>query len=170
MICLTYRTEAEKRHWLNQGVRELLYLTYNDLGGLKNLDDYHLDQTPGSWKIISRDNDIPVAGIIYRDHLGNKVRLVFHDGTPEAKEQLKAMLAYDLGRDAWVEASGPLAKFLLSIRVRTLGPGMAECIFNVNVNRVGDAGFYTRIIDGVESKPQMIFGYPYPYHNTPDVE
>jgi hypothetical protein len=122
-------------------IEPMLQSTYQDIGGLGTVDIENLVQTPGLWKIIRKGTEI-VAGVLYRDSKGNKIRLVFRNGTPEGKAELKKILQDDLRlARSWVEVSGPLEKYLTKIGARKIPASEAGEILGAKIDSIHDDGF-----------------------------
>lgn len=114
----------------------------------------------GKWKLVKRGDEI-TAGVLYRDLNGNKIRLVFSDGTPRGKADIKKILQDDLihGR-SWVEASGPLEKYLLSIGAPKVKATAAAKILGRDILEIDDDSFhYKRNING-KILTKIIIGHP----------
>jgi hypothetical protein len=148
-----------KREYLER-ILPLIRRTYQHLGGIDNVNFRKLILDSGKWKLVKRGEDI-TAGVLYRDLKGNKIRLVFSDGTPAGKADVKKILQDDLihGR-AWVEASGPLEKYLLSIGAPKVKATLAPKILGRDLVEIEDDGFhYKRFING-KVLTKIIIGHP----------
>ena len=82
-------------------------------GGLGKIDIDNLVNTPGLWKLVRRNGKI-IAGKLYKDFKGRKVRLTLHDGSREAKDEIHNIMQTDMDRGrSWTEASGAVEHLLL---------------------------------------------------------
>lgn len=148
-----------KKKFLDK-ILPLIKRTYQNLGGIDNVNFRKLILDSGKWKLVKRGDEI-TAGVLYRDLNGNKIRLVFSDGTPRGKADIKKILQDDLihGR-SWVEASGPLEKYLLSIGAPKVKATAAAKILGRDILEIDDDGFhYKRNING-KVLTKIIIGHP----------
>ena len=77
---------AEDKEKIYDEIRKMLETTYEKVpGGLGDINKISLISAPGIWK-ITRRNKIITAGVLYRDHFGRKIRLVFYNNTQEGKK------------------------------------------------------------------------------------
>lgn len=138
---------------------ELLELTYAEIGGLMGASKGDLISAPGIWKLVRKDGKI-IAGILYRDMAGRKIRLVLHNNTPQGKDWVKKIIKDDvaLGR-SWGEVSGPLEKVMTKLGARPVSNINAEEILGQPVKELLPDGFhYIRDVGGGVHKEQVILG------------
>ena len=142
-----------------KSVWDLIEKTYNSIGlNPRNTID-NLIQVPRIWKIQIQNNKI-LAGVIYKNFKGRKIRLVFHDNTVEGKNHLKQILKQDilLGR-SWGEFSGPLEKIMIRLGGTMIPNSKAAEILGEPVEILEPDGFhYQRNIPGVGLKREVIIG------------
>lgn len=151
-------TEKDKTAYMDQ-VWKLLELTYAEIGGLMGAGKNNLVNTPGLWKLV-RKNDRIVAGILYRDLAGRKIRLVLHDNSEEGKTWVKNIIKDDiaLGR-SWGEVSGALEAAMIKLGAQPVSNMKAEEILGKPITELHKDGYhYTRNIGGGISKEQIILG------------
>lgn len=139
---------SQKEPFYNEIERQL-ELSYKAVpGGLGRLNkDDLLNQ--GLWKLVKR-NDSIVAGSLYRESNGRKIRLVFSDGSSVGKHELLRLLRADvyMGR-SWVEASEPLETCLIKLGAQQIPAEHAQKLLNVKFDKIhADGVHYDRIIDG----------------------
>jgi hypothetical protein len=138
----------------------LLTHTYSKYGsGLSGAELENLITTPGIWK-VSRKNGKMVAGIIYRDSYGRKVRLVFHDDTREGKSELKSILTADVthGR-SWGEFSGNLERLMINLGGKPIPNTEVERILGQKILELDPDGYhYTREVSPGVVKQQILIG------------
>ncbi len=143
-------------------VWQLLQNTYDKYGSGMGLSGANLDNlinTPGVWKASFIDGKI-VAGVIYRNSSGHKVRLVFHNDTRDGKNALKAILSDDItGNKSWGEFSGNLEKVMLNLGGKPIPNTQAERILGQKILELDPDGFhYTREVSPGVVKTQMLIG------------
>ena len=151
-------TPEDKRAYMDQ-VWELLELTYAEIGGLMGAGKDNLINTPGIWKLVRKDNKI-VAGILYRDMAGRKIRLVLHNNSEQGKDWVKKIIKDDiaLGR-SWGEVSGALETVMMKLGARPVSNIKAEEILGQPVKELSQDGYhYTRDVGGGVEKEQVILG------------
>ena len=151
-------TPEDKKVYMDQ-VWELLELTYAEIGGLMGAGKENLISTPGIWKLVRKDNKI-VAGILYRDMTGRKIRLVLHDNSQQGKDWVKKIIKDDiaLGR-SWGEVSGALEKVMMKLGAKPVSNMKAEEILGQPVKELHQDGYhYTRDVGGGVEKEQVILG------------
>lgn len=150
----------EQKEQLIDNVWDLINQTYKAIG--RNIEGFSKDNlvnTPGIWKIIKRDNKL-VAGILYKDYYGRKIRLVFQDRTAAGKAELKKLLSDDIkfGR-SWLEVSGPLEKVLLDLGMKHIPSKNAEKYLKANIKSFhADGIHYDREVRPGEIKTQSLMG------------
>ena len=151
-------TPEDKEKYIDQ-LWHLLELTYAELGGLMGASKGDLISAPGIWKLVRKNGKI-IAGILYRDMAGRKIRLVLHNNSEEGKEWVKKIIHDDiaLGR-SWGEVSGPLEKVMIKLGAKPIPNQYAEKILKQPVTELNPDGYhYTReVTPGVE-KEQIILG------------
>lgn len=151
----------EQKTALVDNVWDLIHNTYKSIG--RNIEGFTKDNlvsTPGIWKLIKRSGKL-VAGVLYKDKNGRKIRLVFQDGTQEGKSELKKLLGDDIkfGR-AWVEVSGPLEKVLTNLGMKHISSDKAEKLLGQKISKYHDDGFhYEREVLPGKIKTQSLMGF-----------
>lgn len=117
--------------------------------------------TPGVWKLAIRSGQLR-GGAVYRQFKGRKLRLVFHDGTPEGKAEMKRIMMDDImhGR-AWGEFSGPLEKVMLRMGGKPVPNTKAGDLLGKPIEKLEDDGYhYWRNVGGGNIKREIIIGNP----------
>lgn len=147
--------QSERIHYLHE-ICDMIRFSYRYRPPF-HIDVENLINTCGDWKLIFEDKLI--AGIIYRDHFGSKIRYVFHNGTEEGKNQLKILLEKDLkSSNHWVEVSGPLEKYLLQIDVPKIRAIHVELLLNSVPDIHEDGYHYDREISKGNVKTEILMG------------
>ena len=151
-------TPEDKRAYMDD-VWQLLELTYAEIGGLMGAGKDNLANTPGIWKLVRKDNKI-VAGVLYRDMAGRKIRLVLHDNSQQGKDWVKKIIKDDiaLGR-SWGEVSGALEAVMMKLGAQPVSNMKAEEILGKPIKELHQDGYhYTREVAPGEMKQQVILG------------
>lgn len=138
---------------------QLLELTYAEIGGLMGASKNDLISAPGIWKLVRKEGKI-IAGILYRDLAGRKIRLVLHNNSEQGKDWVKKIIKDDIafGR-SWGEVSGALEKVMIKLGARPVSNLHAEEILGKPVTDLHSDGYhYTRNVGGNVEKEQVILG------------
>lgn len=151
----------EQKIELIDDVWDLIENTYKSIG--RNIEGFSKDNlvsTPGIWKLIKKSGKL-VAGVLYKDRNGRKIRLVFQNGTPEGKLELKKLLSDDIKLErAWVEVSGPLEKVLINLGMKHIPSDKAEKLLGQKISKYHDDGYhYEREVLPGKIKTQSIMGF-----------
>ena len=154
-------TPAQRKPYALQ-VWHMINDTYEQhTSGLGPVSPEDLILTPGVWKVAVRNGQVK-GGAVYRNFKGRKLRLVFHDGTPEGKEEMKKIMRDDIthGR-AWGEFSGALEKVMLRFGGKPVPNEYAERILGKPIIKYDQDGFhYWRNVGGGNVKREIIIGNP----------
>jgi hypothetical protein len=150
---------AEDKEKIYDEIRKMLEITYEKVpGGLGDINHISLITAPGIWKIIKRNKSI-TAGVLYRDHFGRKIRLVFYNNTQDGKKDLIKILFDDstLNR-SWVECSDPLESCLLKLGIAKIPASKAEELLDTKIDKIHADGYhYDRTING-KSGTKILLG------------
>ena len=136
-------TPEDKEAYMDE-VWNLLELTYAEIGGLMGAGKENLAKTPGIWKLVRKNNKI-VAGILYRDLAGRKIRLVLHDDSEQGRNWVKKILKDDiaLGR-SWGEVSGALEHVMMKLGAKPIPAVKAEEILGKPLQKIESDGYHYR--------------------------
>lgn len=151
-------TPEDKQKYMDE-LWELLELTYAEIGGLMGASKSDLISAPGIWKLVRKEGKI-IAGILYRDLAGRKIRLVLHNNSEQGKDWVKKIIKDDiaLGR-SWGEVSGALEKVMMKLGAKPISNVHAEEVLGQPVKDLHKDGFhYTRDVGGGVEKEQIILG------------
>jgi hypothetical protein len=152
---------TSEKHSYAEEIWQLINHTYKDLG-LYGASLSNLLQTAGKWKVeVSQDNHI-IAGALFRNLKGNKLRLVFHNGSSEGKLALKRIMKETLinGNGYWGEISGPLEQSIIKLGAKPVPSKFAEEILDLPIDQYEKDGIhYYRNIEG-HLKIEAIYGKP----------
>ncbi|TFH07293.1 MAG: hypothetical protein E4H14_08820 [Candidatus Thorarchaeota archaeon] len=144
-------------------VWKMIQMAYKHVGtGGADISD--LVQTPGVWRLIMKDGQL-VGGAIYRNHNGLKLRLIFHNGTPNGKQSVIQMMANDIfvGR-AWGEFSGQLERVMMRLGARPVSNMYASKLLGKRVKEMDKDGYhYLRDVGNGNIKREIILGNPTKY-------
>lgn len=167
--CLT----PESKEPYAQRVFSLIQTAYANIGGNCNITDIEsLCADTGMWKLVRRNGEIIFAAI-YKDRKGRKFVAIGHDGSKEAKAELRGIVAQDIKlHRTWAEVSGSMAKVLLTSGISVIPADQASSILGKEILEYGDDGFsYKRIIGGKLYR-KVLVGYPdgEEIGRTPDTE
>jgi hypothetical protein len=169
MFVIELLTPKDRRAYASE-VWELIVKTYeaygnSEDGNLYGADLENLIETPGVWKLAFKGERM-VAGVIFRKHKGNKMRLVLHNNTREGKDVLKALFLQDFeaGR-CWGEVSGHLERILRERGLKPISNVRAAEILNQTISSFDPNGEnYERIVhydpktEVKHLKRQVLFG------------
>lgn len=159
-----------KEHYVNVGksmmpryavrVLELLNIAYAPVGGHLN---YHTAQDivddSDFWKLVRRNGEI-IAGCVYKNRQGRKRVAVVHDGSREAKTELKKIIADDITMfRCWSEVSGAFANWCVSQGLPPVPNEHAEQLTGKHIFQLIGRFKYVRLISG-RKVVKMIVGYP----------
>lgn len=148
----------EKKKAMDE-VWDLLELTYAEIGGLMGAGKENLIKTPGMWKLVRKEGKI-IAGILYRDKKGRKIRLVLHNNTPAGKDWVKKIIKEDIAHGrSWGEVSGALEKVMIKLGAKPIPNTKAEEILGRSIKTLDKDGVhYTREIQPGDVKKQILLG------------
>lgn len=155
-------TAPSERRSLARSVWEMIKTTYAEYGsGLFGTSLQDLINTPGVWKLVRRGNEL-LAGAIYKDTHGHKLRLVFHNNTPAGKDALRRLLHDDiLDGYAWGEFSGRLEKVLRRFGAMPIPARKAEKILGKPIEKIDPDGYhYWREVYPGHLARQILLGNP----------
>jgi hypothetical protein len=152
-------TEPEKHDYAAQ-IWAMINHTYKDLG-LPHAGINELLHSVGLWEVEIEDNKV-IAGVLYRNFHGSKLRLIFHDSTFEGKTAVKALVKKKIvnSRGYWGEFSNPLENVILKMNGEMIPNTEAEKILDQKIDRLDDDGYhYYRFIDG-QLRRKVLIGHP----------
>jgi hypothetical protein len=156
-------TPQERRIYASR-VWDLIVATYKEYGNSEDGNLYgaqieDLIETPGSWSLVESDGCF-VAGIIFRQFKGRKMRLVLHNDTREGKDTLKKLLVDEfLSGRCWGECSGHLERVLREHNVSTIPNTRAAAILGKDIVKLDPDGMhYEREVFPGTVKREMLFG------------
>lgn len=154
------KSESEKRAIYDK-VRGMIHDTYVNNGCSDfNVSADNLCCTPGAWKLFY-DGSYLVGGLIYRACHGNKLRVLFHNGSRHVKDAVMQQLTYDLNHNGfWVEASGRVREILMNNGISSIKAIKANQYISDNQFFQIDEVTYKRYFCDKMSKPLTILGNP----------
>lgn len=158
---LSTNLSSIQKHKHAEEIWKLINHTYKDLG-LYGASLSNLLNTAGVWKVEFDSNHAIIAGALFRNFQGNKLRLVFHNGTSKGKIALKTIMKETLvdGNNYWGEISGPLENTLINLGAKPIPSKFAEDILNLPIDQYSKDGIhYYRNIEG-HLKIEAIYGNP----------
>lgn len=156
-------TNAEAKLKMSHEVWYLLHKTYEEIGGLMGANVHDLVHAKGIWKLVRKNGKL-IAGIIYRDtEFGRKIRLVFHDATPEGKAWLKKILQEDISRNrSWGEISGALETVMVRMGAKLVRNDQVHTFLKVPKDNIKhlhpDGHHYDREVAPGVIKTQVLLG------------
>lgn len=153
-------TDFDQKREYAPRVLELIDLAYARIGGhigLKSVDQLLSDT--GMWKLV-RKNGIIILAVVYKENQGRKLVAVGHDGSKEAKDALKQIIAEDIKMNRmWAEVSGSMATFCLNNGLPVVpNTNVGELLGKEIISKDGEYK-YTRVIGGSPHE-KIIVGYP----------
>lgn len=165
-------TPEEKQVYAER-VFYLIQTAYANIGGNCNISDIEtLCEDTGMWKLVRRDGEIVFAAI-YKDRQGRKFVAIGHDGSREAKSELRKIIEQDIKQyKSWAEVSGSMARVMLKTGVSAIPSEKAADVLGKEILAYGDDPFsYTRAIGG-NIYQKVLVGYPNGEEigRTPDTE
>lgn len=156
-------TSPSQREEYAEDVWRMIQTAYKHIGtGGADIND--LVQAPGVWRLLMKDGQL-TGGAIYRNHNGRKLRLIFHDGTPNGKRAVIQMMANDImtGR-SWGEFSGALEKVMMRLGAKPVSNMFAEKLLGKGVKEKDRDGYhYVRGVGRGNLKREIILGNPTKY-------
>lgn len=152
-------TEPEKHNYAKQ-IWHLLTRTYKDLG-LPHENINSLLHSAGLWEVEIENNKV-IAGVLYRNFHGSKLRLIFHDGTLEGKSAVKLLIRKKIVESDgyWGEFSDPLESVVLKMEGKMIPNVEAEKILGQKIDKLDDDGYhYYRFANG-QLRRKVLIGHP----------
>lgn len=137
----------------------LLQISYKNTLGV-GISKENLINTDGVFLIAKKDDKI-IAGIIYKYFFGNKIRLVFHNGTIFSKKTMIQILIHDLkNKNVWVECSGIMEKCMMSIQTPYVKCEKSQLLLPTPIAPSLDNMHYSREVRPGIFKFECCMGYP----------
>lgn len=157
----TLTLSDKQKHKYSQQIWNLLCSTYDAHGGLCGADLTNLLKTAGMWEVEIMDGNV-IAGAIFRNLNGKKLRLIFHNGTLEGKQAIKKILYKTMVvGPCWGEISGALEKTLKSIGVKMIPNEYAEILLEREISRLDPDGFHYYRTANNELRKKVLMGNPH---------
>ena len=161
MASLVYKkisTTSEKSSLIDI-IYPLLEITYKNTLGV-GISSSNLVTTDGVYSVALVNEQI-VAGIIYKNSHGNKIRLVFHSGTVGSKKIMMKILINDLkSNNVWVECSGLMEKLMNSIKAPYVNSEISKLLFLTSIAKLPDGIHYNREVRPNIFKVECCMGNP----------
>lgn len=152
-------TQPEKHDYAKQ-IWSLINNTYADLG-LPHTDIQQLLDSAGLWQVEIIQDKI-IAGVLYRPLHGNKLRLIFHNGTSEGKSAVKTLVKNKIvaNNGYWGEFSDPLESVIIKMGGKMIPNTDAENILNQKIDKLDNDGYHYYRFAGGQLRRKVLIGHP----------